>query len=63
MQKALSTLPWVEQDSIRASTSKQTVTIPFRDPKSWDEKAVRDAIENIAKFKTGKVLSISGPDG
>ena len=57
MQKALSTLPWVEQDSIRASTSKQQVTFGFKDKANYNEQEVRDAIEKIAKFKTGKILA------
>ena len=56
MRKALSTLPWVEQDSIRASTSKQRVTFGFKDKSQFDEKAVRDAIE-AKGFKTGQILS------
>ena len=57
MQKALSTLPWVEQDSIRASTSKQQVTFGFKDKAEYNEQEVRDAIEKIAKFETGKILA------
>ena len=57
MQKALSTLPWVELDQMRASTSQQTVTVAFEDKSKWDEQAVRDAIEKKAGFQVGKVLS------
>ena len=44
---------------MRASTSKQTVTVAYKDPKSWDEQAVRDAIEKNTNFKVGKVLEKS----
>jgi hypothetical protein len=57
VRKALSTLPWVEIDQMRASTSKQTVTIPFEDKAKWDEQAVREAIEKNTGFQVGKVLS------
>ena len=44
---------------MRASTSKQTVTVAYKDPKSWDEQAVRDAIEKNTNFKVGNVLDKS----
>lgn len=56
MQKALSTLPWVEVTSIRGNTGNQTVRFGFKDAKSWDEQSVRNAIEGNTNFKTGKVL-------
>ena len=56
MQKALSTLPWVEQDSIRASTSKQQVTFGFKDKAAFDEQAVRAAID-AKGYRTGKILA------
>ena len=42
---------------MRASTSKETVTVAFKDKSKWDEQAVRDAIEKKAGFQVGKVLS------
>ncbi len=42
---------------MRASLSKQTVTVVYKDPKSWDEQAVRDAIEKNTNFEVGKILN------
>ena len=57
MQKALSTLPWVEQDSLRASTSKQQITFGFKDKAKWNEDELRKAIETKTPFTTGKILA------
>lgn len=57
MQNALSTLPWVEADSIRTSTAKQQATIGFKNKNDWDEDAVRETIETKTSYKVGKVLS------
>ena len=45
--------------SIRGNTDNQTVRFGFKDVKSWDEQAVRDAIEKNTNFKVGKVLEKS----
>ena len=60
MRKALSTLPWVEKDSIRPDTSKQQVTFGFKKKEDFSLDEVKKAIEGQTSFKVGQV--VSGPE-
>ena len=57
MRKALSTLPWVEQDSIKPDTSKQQVTFGFRKKEDFNYDEVKKAIEGKTDFKVGEILN------
>ena len=57
MRDALSTLPWVEKDTIAPDVSKQQVRFAVKDKKSFDLDEVKEAIEEKAGFTLGKVLS------
>lgn len=46
MRKALATLPWVEQDSIKTDTSKQEVRFKLNDRSKWNEEDVRKALKD-----------------
>lgn len=59
MRNALSTLPWVEQDSIRPDVTKQQVTFGFKKKDDFNLDEVKKAIEGQTSFKVGKV--VSGP--
>jgi hypothetical protein len=56
VRNALSTLPWVEQDSIKPDTTKQQVTFGFKKKEDFDLDAVKETIEEKTSFKVGKVL-------
>jgi hypothetical protein len=56
VRNALSTLPWVEQASIKPNTTKQQVTFAVKDKKSFDLDEVKKTIESKTGFKVGKVL-------
>jgi hypothetical protein len=56
---ALSTLPWVEKDTIKGDTDRQQVRFAVKDKESFDLAAVKKAIEGKTNFKVGKV--VSGP--
>ena len=56
MRKALSTLPWVEQGTIKPDVDSQTVTFAFQNPKDFDLRQVKETIEGQTKFTVGKVL-------
>jgi hypothetical protein len=56
VRKALSTLPWVEQASIKADTSKQRVTFAVKDKKDFNLDELKKTIEGKTPFKVGKVL-------
>jgi hypothetical protein len=60
VRKALSTLPWVEKDTIAPDHAKQQVTFAVKDKKSFDLKEVKKVIKEKAGFEVGKVLS--GPE-
>lgn len=57
MRDALSTLPWVEKDSIKPDTKKQQVRFAVKDKKKFNLEEVKKAIESRTDFKVGKVLS------
>ena len=56
MRKALSTLQFVEQASIKPDTNRQRVTFAVKDKKSFNLDQVKEAIEGKTPFKVGKVL-------
>jgi hypothetical protein len=56
VRKALSTLPWVEKDSIRPDASKQEVTFGFKKKEDFKLDEVKEAIESRTDFKVGKVV-------
>jgi hypothetical protein len=56
VRKALSTLPWVEQASIKPNTSQQQVTFAVKDKESFDLDELKKTIEGKTNFKVGKVL-------
>jgi hypothetical protein len=53
---ALSTLPWVEKDSIRPDTTRQQVTFGFKKKDDFKFEEVKSAIEGKTNFKVGKVI-------
>ena len=57
MRKALSTLPWVEKDSIKPDHKKQQVTFGFKNKEDFKYDEVKKTIEGKTEFKVGKVLS------
>ena len=59
MRKALSSLPWVDKDSIKPDASKQQVTFGFKNKDDFDLDAVKKAIEGKTEFHVGKV--VEGP--
>ena len=59
MRKALSSLPWVDRDSIKPDTSNQQVTFGFKNKDDFDLDAVKKAIEGKTEFTVGKV--VEGP--
>jgi len=59
VRNALSTLPWVEQDSIRPDVSKQQVTFGFKSKDDFNLDEVKSAIEEKTSFKVGEV--VNGP--
>jgi hypothetical protein len=56
VRKALSTLPWVEQDSIKPDVKKQTVAFTIKDKKAFNSDELKKAIDPTG-FTLGKVLS------
>jgi hypothetical protein len=58
VREALSTLPWVEQDSVQANVDKKEVRFAVKDPKEFDLKAVQAAIGDKG-FK--EVNLLAGP--
>ena len=52
MRKALATLPWVEQDSIKADVKTQEVRFNLTDKNAWNEESVRNALkeQNFAEM-------------
>jgi hypothetical protein len=55
VRKALSTLPWVEADSIRPNVSRQQVRFGYNNKEDFNLDEVKEAIEGSTKFKVGKV--------
>lgn len=45
-RKALATLPWVEQDSVKTDTDKREVRFKLTDRSAWNEDAVRQAFKD-----------------
>ncbi len=56
MRKALSTLPWVEKDSIKPDVTKEQVTFAFRKADDFQLGEVKKAIEESTSFKVGEVV-------
>jgi hypothetical protein len=56
VQKALSTLPWVEEDTIVTDVRKQQARFAVKDKESFDLDAVKKVIDK-AGFTVGEVLS------
>ena len=56
MRKALSTLPWVEQDSIQTDVDNRAVRFNLKDKSAFNEEAVRKAL-NAQGFKEVSVIS------
>ena len=56
MRKALSTLPWVEQASIKPDTTKQRVRFSVKEKKRFNLDEIKEAIEGNTPFKVGKQL-------
>jgi hypothetical protein len=44
VRAALKTLPWVEQDTVKADVYNRKVTFGVTDPGEFDEKALKDAL-------------------
>ena len=63
MQKALSTLPWVEPGSVRGNVSDQTATFQVKQGEKCDEDALRKTIDTKTTFKMGNVLDKSNGGG
>jgi hypothetical protein len=57
VRKALSTLPWVEQDTIAPDVRKQQVRFAVTDKKSFNLDEVKSAIAEKTSFTVGEVLS------
>jgi hypothetical protein len=57
VRNALSTLPWVEKETISPDTNKQRVTFGFKKKEDFNVEEVKKTIEEKTSFKVGKVLS------
>jgi hypothetical protein len=58
-RSALSHVPWIKKDSIRADVKKQRVTFGFERKEDFNLDDVKKAIEGQTKFKIGEV--VEGP--
>jgi hypothetical protein len=56
VQKALATLPWVEQASVQTDIPTREVRFNLKDKKAFDEEAVKKAL-NEQRFKEVTVKS------
>ena len=45
MRKALATLPWVEQDSVKIDVTIKEVRFKLKDKSAWNEESVRNAFK------------------
>ena len=59
VQKALSTLPWVEPGSVKGDVSKQTATFQIKKGEKLDESELRETIDSKTGFEMGQILSTS----
>ena len=57
MQKALSTLPWVETGSVKGNVSDQTATFQVKQGEKWAEDELRKTIETKTPYTTGQILA------
>jgi hypothetical protein len=57
VRKALGTLPWVEEDSIKPDTKRQQVTFAVKDKNAFNLGELKETIESRTSFKVGDVLS------
>jgi hypothetical protein len=56
VRNALSTLPWVEKDSIRPDATKQQVAFGFKNEDDFKFDEVKKVIEEKTTFKVGEVV-------
>jgi hypothetical protein len=45
VKKALATLPWVEQDSVKTDVNTHEVRFKLKERKDWNEEKVRSALK------------------
>ena len=57
MKKALATLPWVEQDSVKADVKTKEARFTLKDPGQFNEQELLEAIKTTANFPDAKVLA------
>jgi hypothetical protein len=61
VRSAIATLPWVETDSIKTDAKKLQVKFTVKDPKQFDDQAVKDALlKKDAKYSSG-AAKLTGP--
>lgn len=61
MRDAIATLPWVETSTIKTDSAKMQVKFTAKDPKQFDDEAVKAALkEKGSKYSSG-ATKLSGP--
>jgi hypothetical protein len=58
VREALATLPWVEQETVKADVDKKEVRFGVKDPKEFNFKEVQEA---IGKQGFNEVNLLAGP--